>query len=254
MPSPHVIALYRYPVKGLSPEALDDVHLQAGGTMPWDRAFAVENGGTEFDPASPRYLPKTKFLMLMKNERLAALTTRFDDATGVLTITRKGKQVARGDLTSRIGRQLIEHFLTSYMGDELRGAPHVVTARGFSFSDVPRKVVSLINLESVRDLERVIGQTIDPLRFRANIYVDGVAAWEELTWENKTFTIGALAVKGVLRTERCAATNVNPATGARDMNLPQALRMAYGHMDMGLYCDVLQAGHLATGDTLTPPA
>jgi len=254
MATPHVTALYRYPVKGLSPEPLDQANLKAGGTMPWDRAFAIENGTQDFDPNDPQYFPKTKFLMLMKDERLAALETQFDDETGTLTIKRKGKQVAKGDITSRIGRQLVEHFLTSYMSDELRGAPRIVTAADFSFSDVPMKVLSLINLESVRDLERVTGQPVDPLRFRANVYVDGLAAWQELEWENKPFSIGSLKVKGILRTERCAATNVNPQTAERDMNLPQALRLGYGHMDMGLYCEVLEDGPIAKGDKLMPPA
>ncbi len=249
-----VSALYRYPVKGLSAEKLENAVLEPGGTMPSDRAFAIENGTTDFDPADPHYFPKTKFLMLMKNERLAALETTFDDTTGTLIISRKGKQVAKGDITSRIGRQLIEHFLTSYMPDDLRGPPHIVTAPAFSFSDVPMKVISLINLESVRDLERITGEPVDPLRFRANVYVDGLPAWTELNWEGATFTIGALTLKGVMRIERCAATNVNPQTAERDMNLPQALRAGYGHMDMGIYCDVITGGTLATGNTLTPPA
>ena len=259
MAEPHVTALYRYPVKGLSAERLDRVALKAGGTMPWDRAFAVENGTADFDPAAPKYFPKTKFLMLMKDERLATLDTQFDDDSGVLTIMRDGKQVACGDITTRIGRQLIEHFLASYMKDELRGPPRMVTVAGdtgpgFSFSDVPMPVLSLINLDSVRDLERVTGQPVDPMRFRGNVYVEGLPAWSELEWENRTFSLGSLKVKGVLRTQRCAATNVNPRTAERDMNLPQALKLGYGHMDMGIYCEILEDGDLAAGDVLTPPA
>lgn len=264
MADPRVTALYRYPVKGLSPEKITEVNLKAGGTMPWDRAFAIENGTEDFDPSAPEYFPKTKFLMLMQNERLASLETLFDDDTGTLTIMRrektgKAKQVATGNITTRIGRQLIEQFLTSYMEDDLRGPPRMVTVPGndgaeFSFSDVPMKVLSLINLESVRDLERVTGAPVDPMRFRANVYVDDLPAWAELEWENKHFTLGSLKVKGILRTQRCAATNVNPATAERDMNLPQALRVGYGHMDMGLYCEILEEGTLAAGDELTPPA
>lgn len=264
MADPRVTALYRFPVKGLSPEELHNVSLEAGGTMPWDRAFAIENGTADFDPEDPQYFHKTKFLMLAKNERLATLETSFDDDTGMLTILRReksgrAKQVAKGDITSRIGRQLIEHFLTSYMEDDLRGPPRLVTVpqgkgAGFSFSDVPMKVLSLINLESVRDLARVTGKPVDPLRFRGNVYVDGLPAWSELEWENKTFSIGSLKVKGILRTQRCAATNVNPETAERDMNVPQTLRISYGHMDMGIYCEVLEAGELARDDIVTPPA
>ncbi len=252
--TPEITALYRYPVKGLSPEKLDAAHVEAGGCVPFDRAYAIENGSRDFNPDAPEYFPKIKYLMLMKNERLASLETLFDDETQTLTIRRKGKQVARGDLSSRVGRQMIEQFLASYMKDDLRGPPRIVTAPDFSFSDVPMKVLSLINLESVRDLERVTGKPIDPLRFRANVYVDGLPAWSELEWEGSEFAIGPVPVKGVLRTQRCAATNVNPETAERDMNLPQALRTGYGHMDMGVYCEVTEPGTIRPGDALTPPA
>jgi len=71
-------SIYRYPVKGLSPERLDDVRLEVGQTLPADRKYAIENGPSGFDPAAPGYLPKNRFLMLMRNERLAALRTEFD--------------------------------------------------------------------------------------------------------------------------------------------------------------------------------
>ena len=67
----HVISLYRYPVKGLSPQALPVLRLKTGETVPFDRAYAIENGPGRFDPDNPRYLPKINFLMLMRNERLA---------------------------------------------------------------------------------------------------------------------------------------------------------------------------------------
>ena len=76
-----VRAIYRYPVKGLSPQALERARLTAGQTIPADRLYAIENGPTGFDPAAPAYFPKQRFLMLMRNERLAALRTEFDEAT-----------------------------------------------------------------------------------------------------------------------------------------------------------------------------
>ena len=91
-------SIYRYPVKGLSPELLPDVALQAGGTLPADRRYAIENGPSGFNPASPKYLPKAYFLMLMRNERLASLDTHFDDATNVITIRHNGKEAAHGNL------------------------------------------------------------------------------------------------------------------------------------------------------------
>ena len=45
--------LYRYPVKGLTAEALDSAEVEAGGCIPWDRAFALAQGDAGFDPAAP---------------------------------------------------------------------------------------------------------------------------------------------------------------------------------------------------------
>src|SRR3569832_1422953 len=91
-------AIFRYPVKGLSPDPLERVALRKGQTLPADRLYAIENGPTGFDPARPAYLPKQRFLMLMRNERLAALRTEFDEASHTLTIHTGGREAARGDL------------------------------------------------------------------------------------------------------------------------------------------------------------
>lgn len=249
-----ITALYRYPVKGLSPERLETAPVAPGGTLPADRAYAIEHGSREFDALAPRYFPKTKFLMLMKNARLAGLDTCFDDATTTLTIRRGGRQVARGDLSTRVGRQMIEQFLSAFLDGELRGPPRIVSAPDFSFSDVPEKVLSLVNLASIRDLERVTGRAIDPLRFRANVHVEGLPAWVELGWEGRPVRLGEVETRGYMRTQRCAATNVNPQTAERDMNLPQTLRTAYGHMDMGIYLTVTGGGTLAEGAPVEAPA
>jgi uncharacterized protein len=247
----HIASLYRYPVKGLSPEALTSVALTAGETMPYDRAYAIENGPGRFDPDHPRHLPKITFLMLMRDERLATLETRFDDATRTLTILRAGKQVARGDLRTRIGCSMIEQFVAAYMKDSLRGAPKVVAAPGHSFSDVAMKCVHIVNLASLRDLERVVGKPVDPLRFRANIYIDGLEPWAEFKWLDRDLAVGAARFSVIKRTQRCEATNVDPRTAARDMALPSVLQRTWGHSDFGIYAKVTAAGTIATADTLT---
>src|ERR1043165_2601655 len=116
-----VKSIYRYPVKGLSPENLPTVRLEVGQTLPADRQYAIENGPSGFDPAAPGYLPKTRFLMLMRNERLASLDTHYDDATHVLTIRGEGRELARGDLSTKEGRLAIQGFFRRLMPNELAG-------------------------------------------------------------------------------------------------------------------------------------
>lgn len=243
-----VDSIYRYPVKGLTPEKMDSVTLAPGETLPFDRAFAIENGPGRFDPANPRHLPKITFLMLMRDERLAALDARFDDATQTLTIFRAGKQVTRGDLGTRLGRTMIEQFMAAYMKDSLRGAPKIVSAPNHSFSDVAMKCIHIVNLASVRDLERSVGQPINHLRFRANIYIDGVEPWAELGWLRRQLAIGDARLEVVARTQRCDATNVDPATAARDMALPAVLQRTWGHADFGIYAKVNAGGAIAPAD------
>jgi hypothetical protein len=247
-----VDAIYRYPVKGLSPERLPSTHLSPGETVPGDRLYAIENGPSGFNPAAPNYLPKTQFLMLMRNERLATLETRFDDATHVLTIRGEGRVLARGDLSTREGRLTVEAFFRRFMPAELRGPPKVLHAQGHSFSDVAAKVVSIINLASVTALETVIGAPVHPLRFRANLYVEGWPAWHEFSLLGQEIAIGAARLKITKRIVRCAATNVDPQTGIRDLAIPATLMRTYDHADCGIYAQVIDGGEIAAGSEITP--
>jgi uncharacterized protein len=249
--APHVAALYRYPVKGLSAERLESIAVEVGQTIPFDRAYAIANGPGRFDPDQPRHLPKINFLMLMRDERLATLAARFDTDSETLTLLRDGKQVARGQLTTAIGRSLIEQFLAAYMQAELRGPPKIVSASDHSFSDVSAKCVHIVNLASVRELERHVGRPVDPLRFRANLYIDGLEPWVELGWLDKAVAVGGARLSVFMRTQRCAATNVDPANGARDMAIPAALQRGWGHMDFGVYAKVTSGALIATGDAIT---
>lgn len=245
-----ISTIYRYPVKGLSPEPLASVTLMPGLTLPADRMYAIENGPSGFDPATPQYFPKQRFLMLMRNERLAALDTHFDDATHVLTIRLNGAETARGDLRTPEGRAAIEDFFARYSADELRGSPRVLQSDGHSFSDVAAKVVSIINAASVAAVENAVGSPVDPLRFRGNLLVEGWPAWHEFDLLDRTLAIGDVRLKVVKRIVRCAAPNVEPRTGIRDMEIPKTLMQAFGHMDCGIYAQVICGGTVTAGDTI----
>ena len=209
-----------------------------GQTLPADRKFAIENGPSGFDPAAPRYLPKTQFLMLMRNERLAQLATRYDDAGHVLTIRHVDREVARGDLTTRQGRLAIEAFFRRFMPGELRGPPKLLQADGHSFSDVAARVVSIINLASLAAIETMVGVPVHPLRFRANLYVAGWPAWHEFSLLGADLAIGAARLKVTKRIGRCAAINVDPDTGMRDLAIPATLLHSLDHADCGIYAEV----------------
>ncbi|MEZ5786666.1 MAG: MOSC domain-containing protein [Xanthobacteraceae bacterium] len=245
-------SIYRYPVKGLSAQELPRVNLATGETLPLDRAYAIANGFDDFDPANPIFVPKQRFLMLMKNERLAGLDTRFDAATQTLSIVANGEEAARGDLRTHEGRGAIEAFFRRYCANELRGPLEVMHAENFSFADAVGKFVSIINLASVAAIEDLVGAPVDPLRFRGNVYVSGSwPAWHEFNLVGQTVAIGEnVRLRVNRRIERCAATNVEPFTGIRDLNIPRALYQRFGHADCGIYAEVVAPGEIAVGDTV----
>ena len=121
-----IASLQRYPVKGLSPETLETAALTKGGYFPGDRLFAIENGPAGFDPDNPQHQPKIKFLMLMRNESLARLRTRYIDSITTLFIEEGGREVARGDLSTEKGRLAIEAFFRRFTPKELRGPPNAL--------------------------------------------------------------------------------------------------------------------------------
>ncbi|MFG1299671.1 MOSC domain-containing protein [Xanthobacter sp. V3C-3] len=254
LPPATVAALYRHPVKGLSPEPLESVTLTAGAFFPGDRLYAVENGPSGFDAAAPEYRQKTAFLMLMRDARLAALSSRWDDATTTLTLVLEGHEVARADLSTPEGRAELEGFLSFYMGEEARGPLKVLAApEGFRFTDSLRSgFLSLLSLASVKDLEaRVAAGPVDARRFRMNLHLDGWPAGVELDLAGQRLQVGEAEIAILKRTERCAAVNVNPLTAQRDMNLVKGLMVAYGHTDCGVYAKVVRGGTVRIGDPIT---
>jgi uncharacterized protein len=251
-PSPpaKITSIYRYPVKGLTPEQLTRAALSPGQTLPSDRRYAIENGPSGFDPADPKWLAKPHFLMLQRDEWLAPLRTHFDDASHVLTIRRNGVVATEGDLETSEGRAAIEQFFATRYAGEIKGPPRILTSPGHSFSDVARKVVSIINLASVRAIETMVGQPVHPLRFRANLYVEGWPAWHEFDLVDRTITIGETRLQVVKRITRCAAVNVDPDTGARDLSIPNALLRRLGHNECGIYAEVIDGGTVAVHDAI----
>ena len=246
----HVERLYRYPVKGLSPEPLDEVVLEAGYGFPRDRGYAVTDGSLDFDPAHPVAAPKTQFLMLAKYERLAKLKTRMADDPDVLTIAEDGHDTRTFALDDDAGKKAFADFLGRYVAAPLPGQPKTVHAPGHQFTDVSvhsialMRSISLINAATVRDLSRRVGVELDPLRFRGNVLFDGAEPGSELEWVGRTLRVGDIEWRVVRRTKRCAATAVNPATGVRDVNVPIRIRDEMGHGDLGIYVEVVRGGTL----------
>ena len=247
--------VYRYPVKGLTAEALDEVTLREGEMLPWDRAFALAQGDAPFDPLLPRYLHPRHFLTLKVNARAALLKAAFDPATGTLVLRApalhaSGGEILRENALLPAGQARIAAFLTRFLGDEARGTPRFYHVPGHHFADDSERYVSLIGEATLRDLERRVGAVRERLRFRANLYVSGAAPWAEFEWLGQELQVGSARLRVVQRITRCPATNVNPETAERDAKPVLELREQYGHADLGVYARVLEGGTVAPGSAV----
>jgi uncharacterized protein YcbX len=246
--------LYRHPVKGFTPEPMREVTLSPGRGFPFDRVWAVENGPSGFDPAAPAFVPKQKFTVLASLPRVAAARTRYDEACGVLHAEAEGLAPIAVPMGDPAGRAAFAAWLAELLGEAAQCPLTVVEAPGeHRFTDHPQGQVSLINLASVRDLSKQVGVALDPLRFRANLYVDGWPAWVENGWVGETLALGSVEARVFKPIVRCAATHVDQKSARRDIEVTRALFEAYGHMHCGIYLNLTVGGRLAVGDVCQGP-
>lgn len=244
--------IYRYPVKGLTAEALEDVRLTPGECLPHDRRFALAQGDAPFDLAVPGWLPKRHFGCLAVNAKLALLHSAFDPRTGQLAIRPPDDAPLVADTRTAEGRAELGRYLAQFLGEEARGTPLFVEAPGHNFTDIAPKCVSIIGLASLHALEQAVGMRLDPLRFRANVTVSGGRPWSEFDLVGQEIQLGGARLRVFKRIIRCPATQVNPDTAIRDAQPPQWLRQHFGHADLGVYAEVLEGGRVAVGDALEP--
>jgi uncharacterized protein YcbX len=245
----HVSAIYRYPVKGFTPEQLKAIAVAPGKGLANDRIYAVENGPSGFDEAAPTTVNKTRYTVLMNMPRVAAAQTRLDDVTGVLTASAEGVADFSGRLAEAEGREGFAVWLAGLLGEDADGPLKVLQTHGeFRFTDSSRGQISIINLASVRDLSERMGVELDPLRFRGNLYIEGWPAWVENEWVGRRLRVGEAQMDVVKRIQRCLATHVNPTTAERDAEVCTALFDNYGHVDCGIYMQAATPAQVKVGD------
>ena len=255
----HVIKnIIRYPIKGLSEEYLENIVLKKNQVLPGDREFALARYNVEYNDSNPKHLRKTNFLALVKEEKLATLKSTFNPNTKHLLIKLGEKIVIDQYIKDKKSIEKVETFFQEYLNLPINEKPNLVQGLPIkengglthSFSDIPDKAVSIVNLNTVMDLEKKIGKAINPLRFRANFLITGGSPWEEFNWIDKKIQIGGCVLEIFKKTQRCAATIVNPLNGNRDINIPKEINSHFGHIDLGVYAKVIKSGKISILDKL----
>jgi hypothetical protein len=234
----------RHPIKGHGREDLASVRLLAGECLPWDRHWAVAHDAARLTEG---WNPCVNFARGAKAPALMAISSKLDEATGVVTLFHP----ERGEISFAPDQeQDLPRFL-DWVGplnppDRAQPARIVSAGRGMTDSDFPS--VSIGSLASLADLSARMGQDLSPHRFRANLWLDGAAPWAEFDRIGQTMRIGAAVLQIKERITRCKATTVDPVTGRPDADTLGALEQAFGHQDFGVYAVVIEGGPIAVGD------
>lgn len=243
--------IHRYPIKGLSLQSLESVGLSTGAGLPRDRLFAFAHGKSAFDQANPEKMHKSNYLVLLRNAIVAGIQAEYNDTADHVQLWFKDKLLAEGFIDDPADYQKLEAAVLEVCGDEAFGQAKLVTAPDQILSDQGRPLISLISLSTVQALSEDWGRPVDPLRFRGNLLFDGGVPWAEFDWLDQTITVGTVLLRIVKRIDRCAATTVNLDTLERDLQIPKLLMQAYGHIDCGVFAEVITPGRIHVGDEIT---
>ncbi|WP_375262754.1 MOSC domain-containing protein [Palleronia sp.] len=237
-----VAALHRHPVKGIGCEAVSAVTLTAGAPFPGDRAWAVAHGRA---PDREGWLPKAAFLQVMAGPELAAILAESDGDQ--VTLSHPARPTRTFSLPAD-GPALVDWVRPLWPEDKPAPAT-LVRAPAQSMADNGRATVHILSQATLDALSKAAGQPIQAERFRANVVLADVPAWAELDWIDRQLDLGSAGVRVLEPTGRCRATDANPESGARDVEMLDLLKRAVGHTHVGVYAEVIRDGDVKVGDS-----
>jgi len=230
--------IYRYPIKGFPGEHLQKTNLQKNQGIQGDRTIGLSTGVIAVQD-NGAWTPCQAF---------QRMTIRPDLTTFNITNTGDGLR-----LTSANNETEIINLKTSDTGSliNILGNPVVLHRAGGNrgYWDHQDAAVSIINLSTLDVISEMIGRSIDPLRFRANIYVRA-EPWSEFSWLGRELAIGGARLDIIRPIDRCRTTSVNVDTGVLDINMPALLNRHFGHMYCGVYASVNTGASIAVGETI----
>jgi uncharacterized protein YcbX len=244
----HVTGIYRHPLKSHGREALQHVSLSKGETMPWDRCWAVAHEASTADGST--WVSCINFSRGSKAPSLMAINAKLDETTQTLTLSHPERK-------NFIFQPDDRHQLSGFLAwvkplmpkDRAQSARIIrIPKRGSTDTDYPS--ISINSHASLRAISDRMGMPVSPLRWRGNIWIDGLEPWAEQSWLGQKFSIGTVVLEGVEPILRCLATTANPRTGKRDADTLGALKDGWNHQNFGLYARVIESGEISIEDTL----
>ncbi len=248
------------PVKSVSFQSVDECKIKKNIGITGDRIFAFTN---ESDLDQARLIEKNpenrkgkwnKILTLKNSPVLNKYNFLYEKEK--LTLTTNEKKILTINVNEINERQLLSDKIIE-LESSLKKPLFLMKNEEFPFFDttISNKVnfvnsVSLLNINSINDFQKKIGKEIEVPRFRGNICVEGIKAWEEREWIGKIIKINNVSFKVEKNIPRCVAINLKPKTDDNSLNLLQSLKKTYNHFDMGIYLTALDDGSISIGNSI----
>jgi len=243
----------RHPVKAVGFEEIDSVELTAGAPLPMDRRWAVAHAAAPFSGNPAGWEPKHGFLRGVAAAELMAVRAAWDAATQRLALSHPGAGNIDLDPEVPADAARLVDWLRPLWPDGRPAADRLVRRSQGALTDNPEPYVSVLNLASNRALGQRLGRNLSIHRWRGNLWLDGLAPWEEFDLVGREIAIGEVRLRVEARITRCRATMANPETGRTDADTLGALEDGYGHQDFGVFAMVVAGGQLRTGDPVQLP-
>jgi uncharacterized protein YcbX len=241
-----VTHLWRHPIKSHGRESINIVALEAGKTMPWDRHWAVSHDNTKY--AGSGWGSCQNFMIGTRTPGLAGLWAELDENTARVSLRHEALGAFEFAPDNAEDVQQFLAWLAPLLPQGRAQPKEIVNARDRGMTDTDYPSISIMNQSSHRAVAQKLGQPLEIERWRGNIWLDGLAPWEEFDWIGKHVQIGATVVEIREPIKRCMHTTANPKTGQRDADTLGALNSGWGHQDFGVYGVVVQGGTVTIGD------
>lgn len=239
-----VATILRHPLKSIGREALEEVVLEAGKWLPFDRKWAVAHERSKLDGDWGK---KVNFLRGVAAPSLMAVEAKLNTTTKDLTLIHPKE----GEITVNLSQPGDEPTLFEWLHNlwpiDLPAPTGLYKAGAAHLTDVPDPWIAINTTASLKALSHRVGMNLSPHRFRGNLWLDGTDPWEETNWVGKRLKVGDVVLDVKEQITRCKATMANPETGQRDADVLETLN-DLGHQEFGVYAEVTQGGRVALGD------
>ena len=251
----YTIKLINYcPVKSLSFQSINSCQIKKNLGMPNDRIFAFSRG-IDYEKAktiekNPKERKLNNFLTLKNSPVLNKYNFSYNG--NKLALILDGEEIISISADDQNEKSSLSKKLFE-LESTLINPIILLKNTEYPFYDTSHSnnvfnSISLINLNSIKDFENKIEEDVEFQRFRGNLYVDGISAWEERNWINKIIKINNTSFKVEKNIPRCVAINLKPKTEDNSLNLLNSLKKTYNHFDMGVYLTALDDGNINVGD------